>query len=214
MKRRKPPKTSKAKIEKRKKPVKEMFEVKLEDLIQVQRDRWNSGYLRDGTEAWQVALHLFDEDDETRWLFRELDLDEADPFHWRVLLELFAKTYVNDSGAPSKISKEQGRLEFIKLAGAMTTIMRDNFGGKWRSTLVARVLKTDAPYKKIYGGEDQESLRKRVERTAKQIGPMDDEAMGRAWDIYLTPHSRNPFIETIEELDEKYCPSDEGESSQ
>jgi hypothetical protein len=200
MKRRKPPtQTSKAKIEKRRTPVKDLFEVNPEDLIEVQRDRWNGGYLRRGTEAWQVALHLFDEDAETRWLFRELDLDETDPFHWRVLLELFTKTYVNDLGAPPKTSTEKGRIEFIRLARAMTTIMRDNFGGKWRPTLVARKLKTDAPYHKTYGREDQEALRKRVQRTAKQIGPMDDGAMGRAWDIYSEPYSHNPFIIPVDE---------------
>ena len=49
---------------------------------------------------------------------------------------------------------------------------------------------------------------KRVERIARQIGPMDDDAIDRAYEIHSGPPSRNPFIETIEELDDAYSQDD------
>jgi hypothetical protein len=185
------------KLEKRRVPFERRFKVDLQDLIKVQLERWNGGCLRQGVTVSDVAFHLFPDDHKTLWLIDELKLDARNPLHWRAMVEAFIQTYVRKRGAPRKVG------ELVRLARDMDAVRQEKLGGVWSAAAAAKHLKLDSAYRARYRHVGASALSKRIGRIAKEIGPMDDGAMARAYGIYFEPRSNNPFIEPNEEPDEE-----------
>jgi hypothetical protein len=185
------------KLQKRRVPFERKFKVSLHDLLKAQLERWNGGCLRQGVTVSDVAFHLFPEDHKTLWLFGELKLDAHNLLHWRAMVEAFVQTYVRKRGAPRKVG------ELVRLARDMDAVRQEKLGGVWGAAAAAKHLKLDDAYCARYRHIGARALSKRIERIAKEIGPMDDGAMARAYEIYFEPLTNNPFIETDEEPDEE-----------
>ena len=184
------------KLQKRRVPFERKFKVSLHDLLKVQLERWNGGILGQGVRVSDVAFHLFPEDHKTRWLFGELKLDAQNRLHWRVLVEAFVQTYVCKRGAPRKVG------ELVRLARDMDAVRQEKLGGVWSAAAAAKHLKLDDAYRARYRHVGASALCKRIVRIAKEIGPMDDGAMARAYEIYFGSRSNNPFMENEEPNEE------------
>lgn len=117
-------------------------------------------------EHWEVALSLWGEDIQTAWLFRELDLDTGNPFHWRALLEAFTHTYVTETKDRSSLSANKR----LQLARDMDEVRRRYFGGKWQPTRTAKILREEIPYRKRWSKTEFEALRKWIRKVARRLG--------------------------------------------
>jgi hypothetical protein len=101
------------------------------------------------------------------------------------------QTYVVRRGAPKKVASEKACKELYVLASAMDEIRREKFNGKWSATAVANYFKHNHPDRVLYRHVKLGALIKRVERLAKQIGPMDDDAMCRARALLGEPDTQD-----------------------
>src|SRR5206468_8903191 len=108
-------------------------------------------------------------------LFLEYDLNVHDPYHWRALLEAFARDHVKYLGRPDLKTSEK----FFEFALDVTLVIRDHSVDETNGSAVATALQKNEPYKTRYAKTNPDTFRKDVKAVTKLIGPMNDKPLLR-----------------------------------
>ncbi len=167
-------------------------EEKLKTSADELRRRWkyDEASRRPDFNEWAAAFTIGPTDLKTQSLFRELNLNDRNPYHWRALLEAFVRDYVKYRGRPD----EQTLEKFFGFALDVVQIIRDHSKDVRSYSSVATALQKTykARYKKI----NPDILRKSVKEVIDLIGPMDNDHKVR-----LAKLDPNDALERLAKLD-------------
>jgi hypothetical protein len=146
-------------------------EEKLEKLADKLRRRWkyDEASRRPEFDEWSAAFTIDPTDLKTQTLFRELNLNDRNPYHWRALLEAFVRDYVKYRGRPDGQTLEK----FFRFSLDVVQIIRDQSKDVRSYSSVATDLQRT--YKARYAKISSDILRKSVKEVIDLIGPMDDD---------------------------------------
>jgi hypothetical protein len=146
-------------------------EEKLKKSAEMLRRRWKyeEASRHPDFDEWAAAFTIGPTDLTTQTLFRELNLNERSPFHWRALLEAFVRDYVKYRGRPDERTSEK----FFRFALDVVQIIRDHSNDVRSYSSVATALHKTEPYKTRYKKISTDILRKSVKEVVDLIGPMD-----------------------------------------
>jgi hypothetical protein len=124
---------------------------------------------RSDFDEWAAAFTIGPTDLKTRALFREFNLNDRSPYHWRALLEAFVRDYVMYRGRPDKKTPEK----FFRFALDVVQIIRDHSKDDRDFSGVANALQKFEPYRSRYKEINPDTLRKSVKEVTDLIGPTD-----------------------------------------
>jgi hypothetical protein len=139
------------------------------------RWKYEDGYSTGELDEWTAAFAIGPTDLKTQALFREFNLNDRSPYHWRALLEAFIRDYVTYRGRP----KEESLEKFFRFAIDVIQIHLDHVKDDGNDTSVAAALLKIEPYRGRYWETNFDILRKDVKKVRDFVGPMDDDAMDR-----------------------------------
>jgi hypothetical protein len=137
------------------------------------RRKYDDGYSGPDFDAWAAAFTIDSTDYKMRALFLEYDLHVHNPYHWRALLEAFARDYLKYRGRP----KERSLEKLFRFAMDVIEIHRDHVKDDCNYSNVAAALQKVEPYRSRYRQSNPDILRKDVKEVIDLVGPMDDGAM-------------------------------------
>ena len=143
------------------------------------RRRWKYDEASQGPEfdEWAAAFTIGPVDLKTQSLFRELNLNDRNPYHWRALLEAFVRDYVKYRGRPD----EQTLEKFFRFALDVVQIIRGHSKDVLSYSSVATALQKT--YKARYQKISPDILRKSVKDVIDLIGPMDEDHKVRLCEV-------------------------------
>ena len=139
------------------------------------RRKYDEGYSGPDFDAWAAAFTIDFSDNKMRALFLEYDLHVHNPYHWRALLEAFARDYVKYRGRP----KERSLEKLFRFAIDVIQIHRDHVRDDRSYLSIAAALQKVEPYRSRYREVNLDTLRKDVKDVIDLVGPMGDGAMTR-----------------------------------
>jgi hypothetical protein len=137
------------------------------------RRRWKYDEVSQGPEfdEWAAAFTIGPTDLKTRDLFREFNLNDRSPYHWRALLEAFIREHVTYRGRPDEKTPEK----FFRFALDVVQIIRDHSKDGRNYSSLANALQKFEPYRSRYKETNPDTLRKSVKEVTDLIGPMDGD---------------------------------------
>jgi hypothetical protein len=146
------------------------------------RKRWkyDDRFFRGEITPWVAAFTIGEDHKAARELFRQLDLNETNPFHWRALFEMLLSEVVKKRGRPPEwIGKK-----LVLLALDAEEICRHKLQKGKGASGITTTLQQKEPFKSRYQNEDFGVLVKQVARVIELIEPMDDGALLRLAKLY------------------------------